>query len=498
MDPNEFNTALAKELKKLKKAVGATKIRQGYRGTGSKKHSRQIWVDVPWSARGIDLWLEDSYIGLGGVIAPFGQGKRVRYGDKSPQEVYVEVEQFFRDWSQTRENPYGSFAHGGSPAFTAKGRRMEEKIAETSGPGIAAATVYSRAKERPGTGLVKKKWAEEHGYPEPNPGAFNKVVVKRVGHPDEIVMGEYRRRQWLYEDGSPIEVGGAYVEQIVHNPNPTKIGHIEIIPARILVNKFTGRKVSPYGAHPGGEGWELQTEGWTWKDVRTGSIGMGRRPVATEEEAIEMAKKWVRNPIGFELEANAWANAQALAENNNVIGMSYIRPEETRHNQVPLHAIEHGGYSDYSGGTVGKSNFQIIQDMAMSEDELKPFLVFAYGGYGSNQAYIRLDMGEVPEELMRVVGALANYPVLDEHHLSEVEMEEEDEAWTSWAREDWRDALKKEFPDYEDQIDDFSDEELDRLWFEEAGDLSWTVEHTVEGPTFNFDEALTRIELEEV
>lgn len=109
-DANTFNTALAKELKKLKKAVGATKIRQGYKGTGRQKFRRQVWVDVPWNSRGIDLWLEASAIGMGGVIAPFGQGVRIPYADKSPQEVYQEVEDFFREWKArpAKENSHRS------------------------------------------------------------------------------------------------------------------------------------------------------------------------------------------------------------------------------------------------------------------------------------------------------------------------------------------------------------------------------------------------------
>ena len=97
-DLNPFSAALAKELKKLKRAVGATRVYQGYKGTGGHKYRRQIWVDVPWSSRGIDLWIERSAIGLGGIITPFGPGAKIAYGDKSPQEVYQEVEDVFREW----------------------------------------------------------------------------------------------------------------------------------------------------------------------------------------------------------------------------------------------------------------------------------------------------------------------------------------------------------------------------------------------------------------
>lgn len=54
--------------------------------------------------------------------------------------------------------------------FTAKGNRMMRHIEERSTPSIAAATIYSAAK-RGTPGLVKKKWAKEHGYPAKNPAA---------------------------------------------------------------------------------------------------------------------------------------------------------------------------------------------------------------------------------------------------------------------------------------------------------------------------------------
>ena len=97
-DPIAFNTALSKLLKKLKKDVGATKVRQGYKGTGGQKHRRQIWVDVPWNWRGIDLWLDTSAISLGGIITPFRPTPSVTYADRSPKQVYAEVLKLFKAW----------------------------------------------------------------------------------------------------------------------------------------------------------------------------------------------------------------------------------------------------------------------------------------------------------------------------------------------------------------------------------------------------------------
>lgn len=80
----------------------------------------------------------------------------------------------------SRKNPYGSYAGGyrEAPArrtgLTKKGERMVRDIEADSSygedaPEIAYRTVYARAKDRPGTGLVHSDWAREHGYPSPNP-----------------------------------------------------------------------------------------------------------------------------------------------------------------------------------------------------------------------------------------------------------------------------------------------------------------------------------------
>jgi len=83
----EFNTKLARLLQRLKKDIGATSVKQNYRGTGSQKHRRQIWVRCVGLYRGFtDLWLNSDnleYAGVGDIrIAP------LPYGDLTPEEVY--------------------------------------------------------------------------------------------------------------------------------------------------------------------------------------------------------------------------------------------------------------------------------------------------------------------------------------------------------------------------------------------------------------------------
>jgi len=90
----EFNKKLAGLLKRLKRDIGATKIRQGYKGTGGRSHRRQIWIDQPDIDRGIDIWLEDSQIKLGGILYT-GAGQ-IPYGDDSPEDVYKKLVSWFK------------------------------------------------------------------------------------------------------------------------------------------------------------------------------------------------------------------------------------------------------------------------------------------------------------------------------------------------------------------------------------------------------------------
>lgn len=107
MDYNTFNTALAKRLQSLKKDLGALNVRQGYRGTGSKAHRRQIWVELPHAERGIDLWLDTGIIGLGGVcFTNYGKvlcGREADGTERSIDEVYAEIVEKLRPLTKPRE-----------------------------------------------------------------------------------------------------------------------------------------------------------------------------------------------------------------------------------------------------------------------------------------------------------------------------------------------------------------------------------------------------------
>ena len=71
---------------------------------------------------------------------------------------------------------------------------------------------------------------------------------------------------------------------------------LEVIESKRWVNKVTGQTASIYGAVPyfgdqGKANWSIEVVGYTWK-LDNGTIGLGRIPAKTYEEAIEIMIKF--------------------------------------------------------------------------------------------------------------------------------------------------------------------------------------------------------------
>lgn len=96
MDFDAFNTALAKLIKSLKKDVGASHVRQGYKGTGAQKHRRQMFVRFADDSA-TDLWLDSGYLGTVGVVMGKVPRMRISYEGKTPEQVYQELLQVLRE-----------------------------------------------------------------------------------------------------------------------------------------------------------------------------------------------------------------------------------------------------------------------------------------------------------------------------------------------------------------------------------------------------------------
>lgn len=103
-DKVEFNTKLSKLMKRLKKDAGATSITQNYRGTGSQKAVRQLWVRFKNGAV-LDIWLNMGNVMFGGVVArhpehdnTYPDPRQINHADRTPEEVYRLAKDALKKW----------------------------------------------------------------------------------------------------------------------------------------------------------------------------------------------------------------------------------------------------------------------------------------------------------------------------------------------------------------------------------------------------------------
>lgn len=74
-----------------------------------------------------------------------------------------------------------------------------------------------------------------------------------------------------------------------------KMRVIKVVESQVWVNSTNGQRASPYGACPWGSeadrpNWKLVTVGYTWVNDN-GTVGLGRMPAKTYEEAVEVMHK---------------------------------------------------------------------------------------------------------------------------------------------------------------------------------------------------------------
>lgn len=80
-----FTGQIGRALGPYKKGAGLKSIRQNYKGTGSQRARRQLYIQLT-TGQVIDVWLDtDSYI-LGGVTVTRVPG-RWPYGDRTPEAI---------------------------------------------------------------------------------------------------------------------------------------------------------------------------------------------------------------------------------------------------------------------------------------------------------------------------------------------------------------------------------------------------------------------------
>lgn len=162
--------------------------------------------------------------------------------------------------------------------------------------------------------------------------------------------------------------------------------------------------------------------------------------------------------------------------------------------------VDYATGSDYSGGDLlNKSNFRVLLQLckdALSEPDTcqEPWFVEVVGGHSTFG--IALHCERTPEDIYEKVEGLDSYPILDEDDYSQLQMDEESEAWSDWASHDFKRALEKKFRDID--FDQMSDEDLFELFHNaaEQSNTNWEVEGM--GVTIDIDRIVESIEAKDL
>jgi len=151
--------------------------------------------------------------------------------------------------------------------------------------------------------------------------------------------------------------------------------------------------------------------------------------------------------------------------------------------------VNYAGGSNYSGGSVHESNYKELEKLleeAHPSGSTPAVWATAYGGHGTYA--IIVVYGELDESIQETLSALDEYPLISEEAHSELEMEQQEEAWSSWARSDFErqflkewNALWKEDEEIEDWPDDFDSQVLfevarevaNEYWADQNGEGQW-------------------------
>ena len=96
-------------------------------------------------------------------------------------------------------------------------------------------------------------------------------------------------------------------------------------------------------------------------------------------------------------------------------------------------------YSDYSGGTVERSNHRVLIEKFKDCDGVWN----VFGGYGTKAIIVSIESLQGNEELQDIIIGLQDYPCVDEEDWSNLEMEIEDEDWKSYRKEELTEKLEE-------------------------------------------------------
>jgi hypothetical protein len=135
--------------------------------------------------------------------------------------------------------------------------------------------------------------------------------------------------------------------------------------------------------------------------------------------------------------------------------------------------------SDYSGGSVTRSNYEIlIERWEGWRNENGDTVAFpAHGGHGSYGVVVNLDAAtlEQLEEVNETLQELSDYPVLDEDHMTRLEARWAREEYKAWIEYEFRSALRDKYPRLQDI--DLDEDKLEELF--------WAMFYAADGYFFN-------------
>lgn len=237
-------------------------------------------------------------------------------------------------------------------------------------------------------------------------------------------------------------------------------------------------------------------------DTSLSRVSRMEREQHQREKPFDPEKRYPRGTKPHHFAINP-TDPRDVPHNLRAVRVSYYRDDPDRNGQSvkydtfengtaaegepQWYEIEDASGSDYSGGSVARANYNELVKLLEEhhpEDQTPVAWVSAYGGHNTKALFVVYD--ELDDEIKETLGALTDYPVVDDEALSELEGEEQDEAWDNFYKRDFERAVMKgvnaEYPD-EEEVDDWPDDTDSSVLLRVAMDLSNTYwEHTTEGP----------------
>lgn len=137
--------------------------------------------------------------------------------------------------------------------------------------------------------------------------------------------------------------------------------------------------------------------------------------------------------------------------------------------------------SDYSGNLLEVSNYNVLRDDYGTIDGV----IMLHDNYGTFAIAFRLDVIEKNEELQDILKGIRHYPLISSDELEHLEQEEQERAWTDWAKDDYTTAIRNKIdPDDKHKtekvglINNLSENDLATMFYkaQEASNEYWVNE----------------------